>query len=367
MPEVARDSKENGLDELNLWGWYEGMVFPYPPPWKYLGTEQDLVNAVAECKSIGVNVAPFVTAVKANPETAKRYGATTNSSNYNYDPEFIPQLNPHFASAGNGFMVPTSNKLWQEELLASHKHLIDIGIRSFTWDQFFSDGSGPYLDTIVTKVRKMAKDKDLQSTFAGEAGTNMEHECDYLDYTWNWDYNDKCDYRALLSSLKGPRINLNIDQSLEDVKRGFADNLYLNVWPRKPDGINGSDYISNHPQLSKALKQCARLRKQFLNYFVNGTFVADCILSKDCPDAHISTYVLPKSMLVIVINKKNKKEITFEGDIGPWLKSATGGYKIKQYNDGALVKTTSGSKSQWSQKTPVMNNLDICMYEVIPE
>jgi hypothetical protein len=59
--------------------------------------------------------------------------------------------------------------------------------------------------------------------------------------------------------------------------------------------------------------------------------------------------------------------VTFGGNIEPWLKSATGRYKIKQYNDGTLVKTTRGSKSQWSQKTPEMNNLDICMYEVIAD
>jgi hypothetical protein len=87
----------------------------------------------------------------------------------------------------------------------------------------------------------------------------MENECDYLDYTGNWDYNDKCDYRALVSSVRGPGINLIIDQSLLDIKRGFADNLYLNVWPRKPDWINGSDYISNHPPIGKVLKQYAML------------------------------------------------------------------------------------------------------------
>ena len=195
---------------------------------------------------------------------------------------------------------------------------------------------------------------------------NMENECNYLDYTWNWDFNGGFDYRALVSSLPVPRININIDRSVAEVKFGFADNLYLNVWPRKPDGINGSDYISNHPELSRALKQCARLRKQFLNYFVNGTFIADCILSKNSPAAHVSAYALPQSMLVIVINKGNKKEITFESNIEPWLKSSTGRYKIKYYNDGTLVNTTS-SKSQWSQKTPAMKNLDISLYELTPE
>ena len=365
LPKVARDSKEHGLDELVLWGWNDPFMLPLPPPNKFLGTEQDMVNAVAECKKLGVNVAPFRSVMIS--QTASKYGQQPNTE-YNYDPEFVPILNPRYAVAGKGAaMIPSSNKLWQEEALNSAKHLIDIGIPSISWDQFFTVGPGRYLDTLVTQLRKIAKEKDPQSTFSAEAGTNMENEYDYLDYTWNWDYNDGCDYRALLSLLPAPRININIDRSLADAIRGFADNLYLNVFPRKPDGVNGSDYISKYPEMSRTLKQCTRLRKQFLNYFVNGTFIADCILTKACPDAHVSTYTLPKTMMVIVINKGDKKEITFETNIEPWLKSATGRYRIKQYNDGALVKTTSISKSQWIQKTPVMKNLDICMYELIAE
>ncbi|MEO8763515.1 MAG: hypothetical protein ABI416_04470 [Ginsengibacter sp.] len=367
LPKVAKDSKENGLDELNLWGWYENLWLPLPAPWRYLGTEKDLTAAVAECKKIGVNIAPFITVMKANTETGNKYGLKPNTSNYIYDPGFVPQMNPPYASAGNGSMVSQANKTWQKDVLTSTKHLIDMGISSFSWDQFFSDGPGHHLDTLVAEVRKMAKEKDPQATFSGEAGTNMEYECDYLDYTWNWDYSDRCDYRALISSLQGPRINQNIDRSVPEAKIGFADNLYLNIWTRKPDGINGSDYISNHPELSKALKQCARLRKQFLHYFVNGTFIADCLLSKDCPDAHVSAYTLDKSMLVIVINKKDKKEIAFESNIEPWLKSPMGRYKIKQYDDGTLVKKRDISKSHWSEKTSMMKNMDICIYEVIAE
>ena len=344
LPKAAREAKENGLDEMVLWGWYkECFTLPLPPPHPLLGTEQEMINAVAECKKIGVNVSPFISVMTANPRTALKYGLTPNAE-YDFDLDFLPMLNPGYAVSQKGSaQVPSSNKLWQEEVLTSAKHLIDIGVPSLSWDQYFNIGPGKYLDTVVTKVRKMAKQKDPQSTFAGEAGTNMENECDYLDYTWNWDYNDGCDYRALISSLQGgPRVNLNIDRSVSEAKVGFADNLYLNVYPRKPDGVNGSDYISNYPELSSALKQCTRLRKQFLNYFVNGTFIADCLLSKDCTDAHLSAYTLPKSMLVIVINKKDKKEITFESDIGPWLKSATGRYTIKEYDDG-----TSGKNNKY--------------------
>ena len=98
----------------------------------------------------------------------------------------MPELNPRYAVAGKGAaMVPTSNKLWQQEAVSSSKHQIDIGIPSISWDQFFTVGPGKYLDTVVTKVREMAKEKDPQSTFSAEAGTNMENEYDYLDYTWN--------------------------------------------------------------------------------------------------------------------------------------------------------------------------------------
>lgn len=367
LPKAAREAKQNGLDELVIWGWYkECFTLPLPPPSRFLGTEQDMVNAVAECKKIGVNVSPFISVMIAGPKTVSKYGLKPNTE-YNFDLDFLPMLNPPYAVSQRGSaMVPSSNKLWQEEVLVSSKHLIDIGVPSIGWDQYFNVGPGKYLDTVTTKVRQMAKEKDPQSTFSGEAGTNMENECDYLDYTWNWDYNDGCDYRALISSLQGgPRINLNIDRSVSEAKVGFADNLYLNVYPRKPDGVNGSDYISNHPELSTALKQCARLRKQFLNYFVNGTFIADCLLSKDCPHAHVSAYTLPKSMLVIVINKGNEKEITFESEIKPWLKSPTGRYKIKEYFDGSLIKITVIGKSKWTQKTHAMKNMDICMYEVI--
>ncbi|MEJ0103859.1 MAG: hypothetical protein WDO19_15435 [Bacteroidota bacterium] len=368
LPKAARDAKENGLDEMVLWGWWkEPFTLPLLPVNRFLGSQEDLVNAVAECKKIGVNVAPFRSVMIANPSSVGNYGVEANTE-YNYDPEFLPMLNPRYAVAGKGAaIIPSSNKKWQQAVLSSTKSLIDLGIPSISWDQYFNVGPGRYLDTIVTEIRRIAKEKDPQSTFSGEAGTNMENECDYLDYTWNWDYNDKCDYRALISSLQGPRINVNIDRSVAEAKIGFADNLYLNVYPRKVDGVNGSDYISNHPELSKTLKQCARLRKQFLDYFVNGTFIGDCILSKDCNGAHVSAYALPKSMLVIVINEKEKRPIRLQGTISPWLKSATGRYKVKEYNDGIPAKTIITTGSQWNQQTPVMKNLDICMYEITAE
>ena len=81
LPKVARESKEHGLDEIVLWGWYENLKLPLPAPYRFLGTEQDMANAVAECKKIGVNVAPFITVIRGGAETVYKYGLDTNKLN----------------------------------------------------------------------------------------------------------------------------------------------------------------------------------------------------------------------------------------------------------------------------------------------
>lgn len=50
----------------------------------------------------------------------------------------------------------------------------------------------------------------------------------------------------------------------------------LNVWPAKPDHINGSERIANVAELSGTPKICAGLRKQFLPYFTDGVLIGNC-------------------------------------------------------------------------------------------
>ncbi|MEJ0103851.1 MAG: hypothetical protein WDO19_15390 [Bacteroidota bacterium] len=40
---------------------------------------------------------------------------------------------------------------------------------------------------------------------------------------------------------------------------------------------------------------------------------------------------------------------------------------MKEYNDGVPAKAITTTGSQWSQQTPLMNNLDIFMYEITAE
>ena len=47
---------------------------------------------------------------------------------------------------------------------------------------------------------------------------------------------------------------MNVDSSPKAVKYCFVDNLFVNIMPSKPEGINGSAWIRNFPELSKALR-----------------------------------------------------------------------------------------------------------------
>ena len=166
-----------------------------------------------------------------------------------------------------------------------------MGIPSLSWDQYFIEPPEPNVLTLTRQIRDYSRRRDPQSTFSAELVAAPEVSCDYLDYTWNWDMLKDC--RAMTSVFPTPRINLNIDASPAEVKEGFALNRYLNVQPRKPNGADGTDLIAHHPELSRALKQCARLRAQFLSYFTDGTLIGECILSKPCPEALVAAYVLP--------------------------------------------------------------------------
>ena len=146
----------------------------------------------------------------------------------------------------------------------------------------------PNLYDLTEKIRIAAAAGVPQSVFAGEGGCAISEDHKYLDYTWNWNWNwpHYKDFRAYTSLFNAPRLNVNIDESVKVVNYCFADNAYMNIMPATADGINASDLIVNHPALSQALKRCAKLRAQFLPYFIDGRLIGDCILvtgSTVCP------------------------------------------------------------------------------------
>ncbi len=363
LPKLAAESKEQGLDEMTLWAWNKGFVLPLPGPYPHLGTEQEMIDAVAECKKIGVNVVPFISVLQANTETASRYGLKVIDNNgWTYHTDLIPRWNPPYASGFACVPIPTNNALWQKDVLAGAKHLIDVGMPSLGWDQFTSINTPPpNINTLTTQIRKLAKAKDPESTFMGEELWNIDVDSAQLDYTWNW--GSYRDIRPLTSVYPAPRVNCCISESPMSVKKAFADNLYMNIFPRKAESTNGSDWIANHTELSAALKQCAHLRKQFLDYFTDGTLIGECILTEPNPDAHVSAYVLSDRILIVVINQGPSKSLNLKADPSPWMSKPGDAFTVQSFDgSGKLVATTS-IRHPWNFATPIATG-DVAIYEI---
>ena len=298
----------------------------------------------------------------ANP-TAARYRLGLNGI-WTYHPEFLPRIGPFYAARRTTGAVDVGNQTWQTEVLAGCKRLIDEDMSSICWDVFWGRKEEPNLFTLTKSIRTLAKQKDPESTFSGEATNNLELESEALDYTWNW-VRDYADYRAFNSVFSSPRLNVNIDHSISDASLAFMDNLFLNVMPRKtPYGVNGAGTIAQYPDFDKRLKQCANLRRQFLDYFTRGTLIGECLLAEDCSDAHGTAYVRPGKALLLVLNKAGRRAVRAASAAGRWLKSPNNFYRTDCYDmDGKRIEIGTPS-SDFYIVTKELDQNEIAVYEI---
>ena len=202
--------------------------------------------------------------------------------------------------------------------------------------------------------------------FPARTATASSLAANDLDYTWNWvGYGE---HQAVINAFPAPRFNSNIDASPAAVKRCLLQNSYMNVQPRKPDGANGSDWIVNHPELSQALKQCARLHSQFLPYFVDGIVIGDCILEKPCGGAAVGAFVLPGKVLVIVLNTGAKGEKSLDYHLAPWIPSSSGRYAIKSYDGhGRLLAAGQVAQPRGRLTSGALEPLDLALFEIVSQ
>jgi hypothetical protein len=372
LPRLAKESKEHGLDEMVIWAWNMFFQLPLPPPFPQLGSEQELAEAIAECKELGVNVSLFISVCSLAQPSASRYGVKVPAKGgWTYHPELIPPFKPDYAKKMRTTMEAlhkSNNEPWQADVLSSCRDLINTKSASICWDQFIPSLNNPTC-YLAGKIRDMAKEKDPESTFSGESVTYIEVEALYLDYLWNWgSYTSGGDLLPFTSTFSAPRVAPLVNTSPEDVKCCFMNNLYMNIMPRKPESINGSATIEEHPQLSKALKQCNKLRKKFLNYFTDGTPIGKCLLSEECSGSYVSSYVLPDRMLMILMNKSNRAAaLKFKTDLYAWLKSESGKYKVGIYNDsGKLLESKQIDSGKWGAATKNLQPYEMVLFEFQP-
>jgi len=90
--------------------------------------------------------------------------------------------------------------------------------------------------SLTKKILDYAKKKNPQSTFSGDELLNLKLDAGLLDYTRNW--GSYMDRKVLSCAFPLCRINSCNSSSQLVVKRAFADNLHMNIFPRNVETIN---------------------------------------------------------------------------------------------------------------------------------
>jgi hypothetical protein len=330
LPRVAEEAAAHGLHELVVWFWSEPFQLPIPEPYGHLGTAEELAEAVEACDALGVNVSMFISVLSLADPTATRLGYAVSPTGWTYHPEFIPRGNPPYATGRATAGSRPEDEQWAREVVESCEHIIERYSPSICWDQVISPPVPGHLYGVFDQIIDAALEADPRATFSGESYGTIEKDAEYLDYTWNWQ--DYRDLRAFTAAFDAPRINCNINRLPMVAKYAFADNLYLNVMPSRPDDANATAYIERYPEISEALKQCAALRRQFLEYFVEGELIGECLLARPAIGLHISAYVIgDERALAICLNPGADSPTRIPFDPGQWL-SAPGGYEVITYD-----------------------------------
>jgi hypothetical protein len=392
LPRVARDAREHGIDEIVPWLWCRFFDMPMVVD-ERLGTTDEFVSAVQQCKQLGVNISPFVDVKIVSRDLAKRYGATEDSRGFQgsslvYHPELIPHIDAYYMepafvrSAPEGYpdalydltlIYPdnedakcnVTNELWQQDAVAAFKEWIDRGVTSFSWDLFHSvvtpGGQKSVVVDVAQQVRAMARARDPQSVFSGECTSSVEYDSPVLDYTWNWARS--LDSGPVMNVLRTPRQNYNVEDSVLELKQAFCAGLYINIMPRRPDGINGSALISEQPALSAELKKLVELRKQFLPLFTEGLALGDSMLS-ETPPCFVRGYQLGNKLLFIALNRAaDPGQFTLRCDLSLWHPGEVRSWSEKYYDDqGKLVSQKSLKGAAWTGTTQTLKTLDMAFF-----
>ena len=130
---------------------------------------------------------------------------------------------------------------------------------------------------------------------------------------------------------------------------------------------NGTALISDKPALARALTHAVKLRKQFLPYFTQGTFLGDAVITRDA-GAFVRGYQRNDGLLVIALNDREFPQlISIETNLELWLPKANG-YAATAYDDaGRKLSSTDASGPQWRVATPPLNPGELAFFEVKPK
>ena len=305
---VADDMLAHGLNSLNVWGSMRWLL-PFGPDCFYArqGGIETFKQVVRRLRDKGVDLVPLISVLSIWDEMKERYGFERNDGaalGWSENMKGIPNFaTPYMERACCTFLNNQHNERWIKDVRDALRFLRDeCGVYSICWDQYLLTDYVLY--DIIREFRTETQEMYPDADFSAESTFFFEADIDEIDYTWSWGYHtaNKTYFSSPYSYVvETTRPQINVDSNPVSVKYCFMDNVMMNVYPSKPDNVNGSALIADYPELSKAVKQCAALRQAYLEYFLDGKNVGDCVLAEDCRGARVTGYVKEDRVLLFAV------------------------------------------------------------------
>ncbi|MBE6587576.1 MAG: hypothetical protein E7647_04075 [Ruminococcaceae bacterium] len=345
---IADDMLEHGLSDLNVWGQFNwNLPFGKHRFYSEWGGFENWKKNADKIRAKGVTITPLVSWISAWEETARFLGIEKRSGSWAETPEAIPMFAAPYCDRWGCFqMHDHSNETWKEEIRKGLRFLRDeCGCPDICWDQYvLGDNRDDSIRDIIHEYRLETEKLYPGTAFSSESTLYYESDIDNTDFTWNWIYwSEKRDYRPYLHIVRTLRPNMNVDSTPEYVKLIFMDNLMMNVYPSHPEEYNGGALIAEYPEFSEAVKTCARLRREYLSYFVDGVMVSDCPLTEDST-GRLTGYLKEDEGKLLLINyRAADDENALSLDLSDFLKGDKFTYIVKDEDGNTVHEGETGA------------------------
>ncbi|UAL31428.1 hypothetical protein K8W59_08300 [Nocardioides rotundus] len=285
VEEVA--DPELGVGEVVLWHWWLKNGLPMIVD-ERLGTEAELVDALAWSRERGVPISMFVShhilreSEESDPDWKHRNRAQqARVWNWTYSDDYIPRFDVLYDATHSMVKASGLSKGWRETSLEEYRRIMDMGAESICFDVFYAwdepnyspaadgrpDEEGERLVEFGLAAKEIIRSVRPQGSFSGEWPSDTK--VGVIDYTWDWrmafEMNETAPFRYVFPEF---RLNANVGAHPRGPAVAFMEDALLNVMP----GSLRTERLSEHPQLLDQLRELNRLRRRFLPFFTHGQF-----------------------------------------------------------------------------------------------
>ncbi len=347
---IGADMKEHGIYDLCVWGEAD-MKLPFGRDnfYKEWGGFESYKKNVAKLREKGVTTISLVSWISAWDQTAEFLGIKERTGTWAETPFAIPLFRAPYCKRWACYeMHDHTNEVWKEEIRKGLRFLRDeCGTPDIFWDQYIlGNNADNSIHDIINEYRLETEKLYPGTPFCAEGTLYFESEVDNVDFHWNWqywDWSDERDYRPYLHVIRTCRPNINVDSTPKYVRLICMDNLMLNVYPSHTDEYNGGALISEYPEFSEAIKNCASIRKEYLSYFVDGIMVSDCPLREDS-DCRVTGYLKEdENKLLLMVFKNEGGESSVKLDFADFMNGDSFKYIIKDESLNTVLEGTVAS------------------------